>query len=69
MIFRGNSQHKSSAHCTSHLLIMVHVYKHWGGGNCLSEYWPLQQRHPYLKGVLIYGGVQTCGEIQYGSQN
>ena len=34
-------------------------------GNCLLGCWPLQQKHPYLKVMLIYGGVLTSGEIHY----
>ena len=31
------------------------------GGTVFSGHWPLQQSHPYLKGVLSYGGVLTYG--------
>ena len=68
----AQSGSESSAQCTWYVLIIVHVYKHWegstrfrGGGDYLSGYWPLQRRHLYLKGVLIYRGVLTYGEIRY----
>ena len=32
---------------------MVHMYTDWEGG-CLLGYYSLQQKCPYLKGVLIY---------------
>ena len=66
----GPSPVLTLVHCTCYLLVVVHTYKYWGGstkswggGDCLSGYWPLQQRHLYLRGVHIYGGVLTCEEI------
>ena len=83
MIFRGElstggkqhaarNSYKSSAYCTWHLLIMVHGYKCWGwvhsfGGNFLSEYWPLQQRHPYLQGgTCLQGSTNLRGNTVTG---
>ena len=56
----------------AHVQILGRKYKvsGGGGGDCLSGYWPLQQRHLYLRGgTYLRGSANLRGNIVVSAGN